>query len=84
LIISKTPLRLTLGGGGTDLPPYYSMYGGFVVTAALDKYIYLVVKRRFEEEIRLSYSITEIVKSIEDIRHSVVREGVRFLGLAMI
>jgi len=73
---------LTLGGGGTDLPPYYSMYGGFVVTAALDKYIYVVVKRRFEEEIRLSYSITEIVKSVDDIRHPVVREGLRFLGLA--
>jgi len=81
LIISKTPLRLTLGGGGTDLPPYYSMHGGFVVTAALDKYIYVVVKRRFEEEIRLSYTITEIVKSIDDIRHPAVREGLRFLGL---
>jgi D-glycero-alpha-D-manno-heptose-7-phosphate kinase len=57
------------------------MHGGFVVTAALDKYIYLVVKRRFEEEVRLSYSITEIVKSIDDIRHPVVREGLRLLGL---
>jgi D-glycero-alpha-D-manno-heptose-7-phosphate kinase len=81
LIISKTPLRLTLGGGGTDLPPYYSMHGGFVVTAALDKYVYVVIKRRFEEEVRLSYSITEIVKSIDDIRHPVVREGLRFLGV---
>jgi len=81
LIISKTPLRLTLGGGGTDLPPYYSMYGGFVVTSALDKYVYLVVKRRFEEEVRLSYSITEIVKFVDDIRHPIVREGLRFLGL---
>ena len=72
---------MTLGGGGTDLPPYYSMYGGFVVTAALDKYIYLVVNRRFEEEIRVSYSVTEIVKSIDDIRHPVVREGLRFLGV---
>jgi len=72
---------LTLGGGGTDLPPYYSMHGGFVVTAALDKYIYLIVNRRFEEEVRLSYSITEIVKSIDDIRHPVVREGLRLLGL---
>ena len=67
MIISKTPLRLTLGGGGTDLPPYYSIYGGFVVTSALDKYVYLVVKRRFEEEVRLSYSITEIVKFVDDI-----------------
>jgi D-glycero-alpha-D-manno-heptose-7-phosphate kinase len=72
---------LTLGGGGTDLPSYYSTYGGFVVASALDKYIYLVVKRRFEEEIRLSYSVTEIVKSIDDIKHPVVREGLRLLGL---
>ncbi len=81
MIISRTPLRLTLGGGGTDLPSYYSKYGGFVVTSAIDKYIYLVVKRRFEEEIRLSYSITEIVKSLDDLRHAVVREGLRRLEL---
>jgi len=81
LIISKTPLRLTLGGGGTDLPPYSSKYGGFVVTSALDKYVYLVVKRRFEEEVRVSYSVTEIVKSIDDIRHATVKEALRLLGL---
>ena len=72
---------MTLGGGGTDLPSYFSRYGGFVVTSALDKYVYLVVKRRFEEEIRISYSITEIVKSMDDIKHPVVREALRFLGL---
>jgi len=81
LIISRTPLRLTLGGGGTDLPPYFSKYGGFVVTSALDKYVYLLVKRRFEEEVRLSYSTTEIVRSINEIRHPVVREALRLLGL---
>jgi D-glycero-alpha-D-manno-heptose-7-phosphate kinase len=81
LIISKTPLRLTLGGGGTDLPAYSSKYGGFVVTSALDKYVYLVVKRRFEEEVRVSYSITEIAKSIDDIKHPVVREASKLLGL---
>jgi D-glycero-alpha-D-manno-heptose-7-phosphate kinase len=70
-----------LGGGGTDLPSYYTKYGGFVVTSALDKYVYLVVKHRFEEEIRLSYSITEIVKSIDDMRHSMVREALRLLEL---
>lgn len=82
MIITKTPLRLTLGGGGTDLPSYSSKYGGFVVTSALDKYVYLVVKRRFEEEVRVSYSVTEIVKSIDDIRHPVVREALRLLGLS--
>ncbi len=81
MIVSKTPLRLTLGGGGTDLPPYSSKHGGFVVTSALDKYIYLVVKRRFEEDCRISYSVTEIVKSIDDIKHGVVREALRLLEL---
>jgi D-glycero-alpha-D-manno-heptose-7-phosphate kinase len=81
VIISKTPLRFTLGGGGTDLLSYYSKYGGFVVTSAIDKYVYVVVKRRFEEEIRLSYSITEIVKSIDELKHPVVREGLRLLQL---
>jgi D-glycero-alpha-D-manno-heptose-7-phosphate kinase len=72
---------LTLGGGGTDLPSYCSKYGGFVVTSALDKYIYLMVKRRFEEDVRVSYSITEIVKSIDAIRHAAARETLRLLGL---
>jgi len=70
-----------LGGGGTDLPSYCSTYGGFVITSALDRYIYLVVKRRFEEEVRVSYSVTEIVKSIDDIKHPAVREALRLLGL---
>jgi len=81
LIISRTPLRLTMGGGGTDLPSYCSEYGGFVVTSALNKYVYLMVKRRFEENVRVSYSVTEIVKSIDDIKHPAVREALRLLGL---
>jgi len=69
-----------LGGGGTDLPPYSSKYGGFVVTSALNKHIYVLVKDRFEEEVRVSYSTTEIVRSVDDIKHPVVREGLRLLG----
>jgi len=80
-IVCRTPLRLTLGGGGTDLPSYYSRFGGFVVTSSLDKYIYVVVKRRFEEEVRVSYSITEIVNDVNDIRHPVVREALKLLGI---
>jgi D-glycero-alpha-D-manno-heptose-7-phosphate kinase len=72
---------LTLGGGGTDLPAYSSKYGGFVVTSAIDKYIYLVVNRRFEEPIRVSYSITEIVEPIGKIKHPVIREALRMLDL---
>lgn len=81
MIISRTPLRLTLGGGGTDLPSYYSKYGGFVVTSSLNKYIYVVVKERFEEEVRVSYSITEIVNDVNDIRHPIVREALKLLGI---
>jgi D-glycero-alpha-D-manno-heptose-7-phosphate kinase len=81
MIISKAPLRLTLGGGGTDLPSYSSKHGGFVVTSALDKYVYVVVKERFEETIKASYSITEIEDSVDKIKHPVVREGLKLLGL---
>jgi D-glycero-alpha-D-manno-heptose-7-phosphate kinase len=81
MIVSRTPLRLTLGGGGTDLPSYCSKYGGFVVTSALNKYIYLVVNHRFEEPIRASYSVTEIVHPIENIKHPVIREALKLLNL---
>ncbi len=81
MIISRTPLRLTLGGGGTDLPCYYSKFGGFVVSASLDKYVYVIVKRRFEQEIRVSYSVTEIVDCAEKVEHPVVREALKLLGL---
>ncbi len=81
MIVSRTPLRLTLGGGGTDLPCYSSEYGGFVVTSAINKYIYLVVNRRFEAPIRASYSITEIVYPIDELKHPVIREALKLLGL---
>ena len=81
MIISKTPYRLTLGGGGTDLPAYYEKYGGFIMSTALDKYIYLMVKERFQQEIRLSYSITEIRENIEDITHPIVKEVLSMMAL---
>lgn len=79
MIISKTPFRLTLGGGGTDLPAYYSRFGGFVVSAALDKYVYLAVKKRFDDSVRVSYSVTEIVNSVDDVEHPIVREALKLL-----
>jgi D-glycero-alpha-D-manno-heptose-7-phosphate kinase len=81
LVISKTPVRLTLGGGGTDLSSYYSKYGGFVVTSAINKYIYVVVKDRFEAGIRVSYRLTENVNSVNEINHPVVRESLNMLEL---
>ena len=77
MIVSKTPLRLSLAGGGTDLPEYYSQYGSQVITSAIDKNIYIFVKKWFEPAIRVSYSKTEIVDKIHKIKHPFVRESFR-------
>lgn len=81
MIITRAPLRLPLGGGGTDLPSYYSRYGGYLVSSAIDKYVYILVNPRFEESIRISYSKTEIVDTVDDIAHPIVREALRLVGL---
>jgi D-glycero-alpha-D-manno-heptose-7-phosphate kinase len=72
---------LSLGGGGTDLPAYYSKHGGFFISGAVDKYMHIVLNNRFEPGIRLSYSQTEIVDSIDLIRHPSVREALRLIDL---
>ena len=69
MIVSRTPFRLSLGGGGTDLPAYFTKHGGFFISGAVDKYMHIVLNNRFEPGIRLSYSQTEIVDSIDLIRH---------------
>lgn len=81
MIISRTPFRLPLGGGGTDLPAYYSKYGGYVISAGIDKYMHIAVNKMFEEKIRVSYSSTEIVDSPDKIRHRVVREALKCTGI---
>jgi len=81
LIVSRAPVRFTLGGGGTDLPSYYREYGGYVVSAAIDRYIYVTASRRFYDDIRLAYSETEIVPNVESIRHRIFREALRMLGI---
>ena len=81
LIVSRTPFRLSLGGGGTDLPAYFTKYGGFFVSGAVDKYMHIVLNDRFEPGIRLSYSQTEIVDSPDLIRHPSVREALKLLNL---
>ncbi len=80
MIITRTPVRISLGGGGTDLASYYCKYGGFLIAAAIDKYIFVTVNQRFEDSIRLSYSKTEIVDNIEEIQHPIYREVLRLLG----
>lgn len=81
VIISRTPLRITLGGGGTDLPFYYSKYGGYVVTAAIDKFVNIAVNKRFENNIRVSYTKTEIVDRPEQLEHPILREALKLLKI---
>jgi len=80
MLIVRAPLRITLGGGGTDILSYYSMYGGFTVTAAIDKYIYIIADDRFDPEFRISYSKTEIVDKAENVSHPIFREALQLLG----
>jgi len=79
MIISRTPVRLPLGGGGTDMSSYYSRFGGFFVSAGIDKYNYISVKKRFEEGFRISYSKTEITNVLENIQQPIVREALKLL-----
>ncbi|MFA5356660.1 MAG: sugar kinase [Candidatus Omnitrophota bacterium] len=78
MIVSRAPVRLSMGGGGTDLASYYEKYGGFLMAAAINKYVYILLNKRFNESIRLSYSRTEIVDSIEQIEHRIFKEALRF------
>jgi len=79
MIITRSPLRITLGGGGTDLPSYYREYGGFVIAAAINKYVYVTVIRPFTPGIFLKYSELEHVEQIEEVRHRIIREALRIL-----
>jgi D-glycero-alpha-D-manno-heptose-7-phosphate kinase len=81
MIITQTPLRIGLLGGGTDLPDYYREHGGRVLNAALDKYIYVIVKERFDDEIYVNYSRKEIVSRVEDLQHELVREAMLMTGV---
>ncbi len=75
MIVSKTPLRISFVGGGTDLPSFYERHGGAVVSTAIDKWIHVAVSRRFEGDLRVSYSRTEIVPDASQLEHELVREA---------
>ena len=77
MIIVRTPLRIALGGGGTDLPSYYQKHGGFVLSAAINKYIYIGINRTFTSDYFLKYSQLERVSEIEAIKHPLIREALR-------
>ncbi|MGH7270126.1 MAG: sugar kinase, partial [Polyangiaceae bacterium] len=81
MIVSRAPVRFSLGGGGTDLPSYSREHGGFVVAAAVDKFIFLCIAKRFESTIRLAYSETEIVDSVDKVKHRIFRAALRMAGI---
>jgi D-glycero-alpha-D-manno-heptose-7-phosphate kinase len=81
MIITQTPLRIGLLGGGTDLPSYYLEHGGRVLNCAIDKYIYVIVKQRFDDDIYVNYSKKEIVSRVEDLEHELVREAMLMTGV---
>jgi D-glycero-alpha-D-manno-heptose-7-phosphate kinase len=75
VLITRTPLRISLGGGGTDLPSYYRRFGGLVVSAAINKYVYIGINRTFTDDYFLKYSELERVTTVADIRHPIMREA---------
>lgn len=81
MIIARSPLRVTLGGGGTDLPSYYREHGGFLIAAAIDKYVYATVMRPFTEGIYLKYSQLEHVDKVIDVSHPIIKEALGIMDL---
>src|SRR5882757_3519731 len=81
MIITRSPLRVSLGGGGTDLPSYYQEHGGFLVAAAIDKYVYITKHRTFQQEIIIKYSKLERVTDVGQIEHPIVREALKLAGV---
>ena len=81
MIITRSPLRISLGGGGTDLPSYYRKHGGFLIAAAIDKYIYITVHRRFVDGFLLKYSVLEEVATLDEIKHPIIREALKLAGV---
>ena len=80
MITTRSPLRISLGGGGTDLPSYYREHGGFLIAGAINKYVYVNVMRPFSEGIYLKYSHLEHVNSADEVQHPIIREAIKMLG----
>ena len=81
MIITQTPLRISFLGGNTDFPDYYLNYGGMVLTTTIDKYIYCIVKKRFDNQIIVNYTIKEAVRDIKYLKHDLVREALKMLEI---
>src|SRR6185436_13467392 len=81
MIITRSPLRISLGGGGTDVPSYYREHEGFLIAGAIDKYVYITIHETFIEEVILKYSKLERVARREDLEHPIVREAFDVVGI---
>ena len=81
MIITRSPLRISLGGGGTDLPSYYREHTGFVISAAIDKYVYITIHETFVSDLIVKYSKMERVATIEDLQHPIIREAMKLLNM---
>jgi D-glycero-alpha-D-manno-heptose-7-phosphate kinase len=81
MIITRSPLRITFGGGGTDLPSYYRKYGGFLISAAIDKYVYITIHKNFFNEYLIKYSKLERAASVDNIEHPIIRECLKELSM---
>src|SRR5258707_4438748 len=82
MIITRTPFRMTLGGGGTDLPSFYREHGGYVLAVAIDKYMYLNVNTPIvDDKIRVRYTSSEMVDHVDDVQHTTAREALRYFGI---
>ena len=82
MIISRTPLRMSFAGGGSDLPSYYREFGGAVLSTAIDRYVYINVNKKFDEGIRVGYSKNEEVSAVHQIQHPIVRKTMEYLNLS--
>ncbi len=81
MIVVRTPLRVSFLGGGTDFPEHYREHGGAVISTAIDKYVYVIVKQRFDDMVYVNYSKKEIVESADELQHELVREAMRVVGV---
>ncbi len=81
MIITRSPLRISLGGGGTDLPSYYRKHSGFLIAAAIDRYVYITLHQTFQQELIIKYSKLEHAKSVADVQHPIVREALQVAGI---
>ena len=81
MIISQTPLRISFVGGGTDMKSFYHQEEGMVLSTAIDKYVYVIVKERFDDKIYINYSVKEIVDDVSQIKHQLVREAMKKVGI---